>query len=162
MTSTVIIGGGLGGLATACRLAKAGHDVTVLEKNDTVGGRCNVFKKKGFTFDTGPTLLMMIDALHEFYNEMGTSLEKELPLIRIDPNYQIKFDDGKVLTYRTDRKAMCKELEEFEPGSSIRYEQYLRDACKDYNVAWKHFINRNYDGPKDLCRGMCPSTCSGR
>ncbi len=148
----VIIGAGLGGLATACRLAKAGHAVTVLEQDEKVGGRCNTFSKDGYTFDTGPSLLMMLDALKEFYTTMGTSLEKELDLIRMQPNYQIRFDDKTVLTLTSDLADMLAQLERFEQGSSKRFMEFLSQSKKDYRIAWKHFINRNYDGVLDMVK----------
>ena len=82
----IVIGAGLGGLATALRLQFAGFQVTVLEKLARPGGRSNVIEEQGFRVDTGPTLLLMKDTFEETYRAVGQDLQQRLKLIQLDPH----------------------------------------------------------------------------
>ena len=88
----VVIGAGVAGLAAACLMAKD-YDVTVLEKNPEPGGRVGRLRDGGFLWDTGPSWLLMPDAYKRFYQRMGTTMEAELDLIRLDPAYRV-FHEG--------------------------------------------------------------------
>ena len=93
----VVIGAGVGGLAAATRLQRAGFAVTVLEKNGQVGGRLDRREQQGYRWDTGPTLLLMSDVYREFFANAGRRIEDYLTLRRVDPNYRVRFGDGTVL-----------------------------------------------------------------
>ena len=84
--NVIVIGAGIGGLTAATHLAKAGLDVTVIEKNDQPGGRCDRISKDGHHFDTGPTLLVMPKLYESEYAALGTSMEEQLDLQRVRPN----------------------------------------------------------------------------
>jgi phytoene desaturase len=140
----IIIGAGLGGLATAIRLAAADYSVTVVEKNLTIGGRCNRLERDGFIFDTGPTLLLMRDVVEELFRSVGRRLEEYVDLIRVDPNYRIRFGDGSTLTISTDAEAMEQELERFSPGSSPGFRAYIQDAKYKYTISRQRFVERNF------------------
>lgn len=84
----VVIGGGIAGLASAALLGKAGMKVTLLEAREKVGGRAYIYEEKGFVFDMGPSWYLMPEAFDQFFRLMGTSAEKELKLIQLDPAYQ--------------------------------------------------------------------------
>src|SRR5947209_6707413 len=116
--SAVVIGAGLGGLATAIRLQHRGWKVTVLEKNETAGGRCSRISGNGFTFDSGPTLLLMPDVLHDLFLSVGRRLEDYLQLLRVCPNYRIQFGDGTTLEVSADQQHLGEQLEAIEPGAS--------------------------------------------
>src|SRR6476620_2760298 len=92
--TAVIIGAGLGGIATAARLARNGYDVTVLEKNAEPGGRCNQLTRDGHRFDTGATLFLMPEVFRQTYEALGERMEDHLDLRRIDPTYSVHFPDG--------------------------------------------------------------------
>jgi phytoene desaturase len=140
----VIIGGGIGGLATAVRLQHAGHRVLVLEKNDALGGRCNQIRVDGFSFDTGPTLLLMKDVVEELFRSAGRDANDYLHLRRMPVNYRITFADGSVLDATPDHEAMALQLECFEPGAGERYDGFLRSAGLNYRVARERFVERNF------------------
>ena len=145
MTRTVaVLGGGLGGLATAIRLQHAGWAVTVLEKNETLGGRCNVITADGFSFDTGPTLLLMRDVLDDLFRSVGRQLEDYLRLVRVQPNYRITFGDGTSLEISADRQRMAQALESIEPGSWRQFQRYIDDAGYKYKVSRDRFVERNF------------------
>ena len=89
MRRIAIIGGGFSGLSAACYLAKEGFDVTVYEKNSTLGGRSRVLEKDGFKFDMGPTFYWMPDIFENFFSDFGKSASDFYELIRLDPGYEI-------------------------------------------------------------------------
>lgn len=144
MTNAVVVGGGLGGLATAIRLAHRGCRVTVLEQNPRMGGRCNLLTRDGYTFDTGPTLLLMRDVLDELFGSVGESVEDSLNLIRLEPNYRIHFGDGSSLQVSGDIDATCADMERVCPGSSPGFKRYLMDAGYKYQVSRRRFVERNF------------------
>ncbi|MDL5154801.1 phytoene desaturase family protein [Actinomycetospora termitidis] len=92
MSRVVVVGAGLGGLATAARLAAAGHDVEVHEQADTAGGKLGVVERDGFTFDTGPSLLTLPGLLEELFAATGGPAD--LPVERVDPASEYRFADG--------------------------------------------------------------------
>jgi phytoene dehydrogenase-like protein len=94
MASALVIGAGIGGLATAARLAQHGYAVTVVEKNAAPGGRCSQFTRDGHRFDIGPTLFLMPEVFAETYAALGQRMEDHLDLRRIDPTYRVRFQDG--------------------------------------------------------------------
>ncbi|MBM3145595.1 MAG: FAD-dependent oxidoreductase, partial [Chloroflexi bacterium] len=118
--TALVIGAGIGGIATAIRLAQNGYQVTVIEKNQSAGGRCNIIEKDGHRFDTGPTLFLMPELYKQAFADLGERIEDHLDLIRIDPTYQIHFDDDTVLHLTSDLKAMQDQLEGIETGSSFK------------------------------------------
>jgi phytoene desaturase len=140
----IVIGAGIGGLATAVRLQHQGYQVTVLEKNGTPGGRCNVFAEAGYTFDTGPSILLMVDTLHELFRSVGRQLADYLDLMRLPFNYRIRFGDGSHLDFSSDEAAMCRQLDALEPGAGAQYRRFLADAGFKYRVSRRRFTDRNF------------------
>jgi phytoene desaturase len=140
----IVIGAGLGGLATAVRLAASGFDVTVLEKNVAIGGRCNIYQQAGYTFDTGPSILLMVDVLHELFRSAGRDMREYLDLIRLPFNYRIRFGDGEMLDVSNDALSMARQMEAMEPGAGRQYARYLQDAGYKYRVARTRFTDRNF------------------
>ncbi|OYR84686.1 phytoene dehydrogenase, partial [Halorubrum ezzemoulense] len=92
--SVVVIGGGFGGLSTACYLADAGADVTLLEKNEQLGGRASRLEVDGFRFDMGPSWYLMPDVFERFFGHFGRSPDEFYELERLDPHYRVFWKDG--------------------------------------------------------------------
>ena len=88
-----IIGSGFSGLAAAALLAKQGFNVTVLEKNNQVGGRARLWEKDGFTFDMGPSWYWMPDVFESYFAHFGKKPADYYDLIRLDPSYSVVFGD---------------------------------------------------------------------
>lgn len=151
-----VIGAGVGGLAAAARLAHQGLDVEVFERSDEPGGRAGRLGSKGFTFDLGPTLLLMPEVLKGTFEAVGRRAEDYLELVRCDPNYQVHFRDGSNLTFTTDLVKMGEELERFEPGSFEQYLAFLSMGRRQYQTSLDRFVGRNFDSvasffsPKNL------------
>src|SRR5512146_1284795 len=95
--SGLVIGAGIGGITAAIHLARAGLRITVLEKKARPGGRCSQRSRDGHHFDTGPTLFVMPLLYEAEFRALGTTLRERLDLKRIDPTYQLVFDDGSQL-----------------------------------------------------------------
>lgn len=149
--TAVIIGSGLGGLGSACLLAKAGWKVTVIEKNEQLGGRASQFKAKGFTFDMGPSWYLMPDVFEHFFTLLGEDVHKHLKLNKLAPSYRVWYKDTflKADIY-SDLKKDKQTIEQLETGASEKLEAYLRQAGYQYNVAKDRFMYKNYDSIRDF------------
>lgn len=140
----LVVGAGLGGIATAGRLARQGYAVTVVEKNASPGGRCDQFVRDGHRFDTGATLFLMPEVFAETYAALGERMEDHLDLRRIDPTYRVRFDDGFQLQLTSDMHAMEAQLEAREPGSFMALMRYLAEGYNNYHKSIRYFVGRNF------------------
>jgi phytoene desaturase len=129
-----IIGSGFSSLSASCYLAKAGYDVSIYEKNDTVGGRARQFIKDGFTFDIGPSWYWMPDIFEKFFNDFGKSTSDYYQLDKLSPAYKIFFSD-EVITIGDHMDKICEEFERIEKGSSIPLRKFIARAQEHYDIA---------------------------
>jgi phytoene desaturase len=156
MTSVLVIGAGIGGIATAARLAQQGFQVTVLEKCDQAGGRCGRLVREGHSFDTGSTLFLMPEIYTRTFTDLGERIEDYLDLRRVDPTYHIHFKDGTTLALTSDLIAMQAQLEAIESGSFGGFLRYLNEGCFHYKQSLPNVVERNfrslleYINPKNL------------
>ncbi len=156
----VVIGGGLGGLASACTLAARGHQVRLLETNTWLGGKAAVHQDQGFRFDMGPTIVTMPSVLRKIFAEAHRQLESELELVRIDPQWRSFFSDGSTLDLVPDGYEMEHRIEAFAPGSGsgIGYRKFLNLAARQAEVSQRVFFWRpigsmlDMFSPKDMIR----------
>ena len=111
MSRVVVVGAGLSGLSAACHLVADGHDVTVLERDATPGGRNGVFRSEGFTFDTGPTVLTMPELVGDALAAVGEVLSDWLDLAPVEPIYRTYYPDGSQLDVHADPHRMAAEIE---------------------------------------------------
>jgi len=137
-----VLGAGVSSLSAASFLAKNGYDVTVLEKNPTIGGRARQFKEQGFVFDMGPSWYWMPDVFERFYNEFGYTTSDFYELKRLDPSYRVYWPDKSY----TDVPASMKELEEWfeslEKGSAKNLRKFLIDAKYKYDVGINDLVHK--------------------
>ena len=143
----IIVGAGVGGLTTAIHLARNGFQVKIHEKNPEVGGRCSALKQDGHYFDLGATLLMMTDVYKQTWNSFGRELFDELDLIRMDPIYSIRFDDGLDLEFTSDLSHLQTQLEKLEKGSFSKMLEYLDASYRVYQLSMEHIIDRDFTHP---------------
>ena len=141
MSRIVIIGGGIGGLASAALLAREGHDVVLLERNADVGGRAGSWERDGFRFDTGPSWYLMPEVFDHFYRLLGTTAEAELELVQLDPGYRV-YAEGheKPVDVSADTAETLDAFDELEPGSAARVAKYLDRAREIYELAKERFL----------------------
>lgn len=147
-----IIGAGLGGIATAGYLARAGYDVAVYEQLSYLGGRAGVLKIKGFTFDIGPSWYLMPEVFEHYFNLMGTTTAEQLDLIRLDPSYKVFFSNGDPIVIRPDQSHNYTVFEAIEPGAGDRLRKYARQAGTTYDLALKHFLYTNFQSIGDVLK----------
>ena len=140
----IVIGAGLGGIASAARLRRAGHNVTVFEKGRRPGGRTAVIQKDGFRFDTGPTLFLMPEVFAETYAALGERMEDHLDLIRLDPTYRAHFHDGSSLDLSPSLARMREQLDVMEPGAFGAFLRFMEEGYHHYNLSLEKFVGRNF------------------
>ena len=137
--SVIVIGSGFAGLSAASFMAKEGWQVTVIEKNDTPGGRARQLKEKGFTFDMGPSFYWMTDVFEKYFTQFGKQVKDYYTLKRLDPSYRIYWNDS-----YTDVPSGIQELKKvfefIEPGSAAQLEKYLLEAAYKYEVGMNKLV----------------------
>lgn len=138
-----VIGAGLGGLAAAVRLRRRGYEVTLLERHPQPGGRCGSWEAGGFRFDTGPTLLLMVDYLRALFRDAGHPLERYLDLVQLEPNYRAVFADGSTLDVSSRINRMLEAVERIEPGAGPSFLRFLADTARLYRLGLDGFVDRN-------------------
>lgn len=138
----VIIGGGLGGLAAALRLAVAGWQVTVCEQSERMGGKMNVFDRDGYRFDTGPSLITMPHIFAELFESVGSSLEKHLELVKVTPLADYVFADGTRFTYSTYLPDWLETVKNLEPRDVDGFLNFMRLGAKLYTVSKETFLKQ--------------------
>ncbi len=125
MSSIIVIGSGFGGLATALRLRAAGHEVTLLEKLDKLGGRAYVFERDGFTFDAGPTVITAPWLIHELFTLYGKDSSSYLRIVPVEPFYRIYFHDGTFFEYNGDQAFIEENIRKFNPDDIPGYRVFM-------------------------------------
>jgi phytoene desaturase len=137
--SVIIIGAGFAGLSSAAFMAKAGWKVTVLEKNETAGGRARQLKEQGFTFDMGPSWYWMPDVFERFFQQFGKKVEDYYTLTRLDPSYRIYWEND-YCDLPADYNQLKNLFESIEKGSSIQLDKYLEEASYKYKIGIQNLV----------------------
>lgn len=148
----VIIGAGIGGLTTAALLARDGYDVQIYEAADQVGGRAGTFEADRFTFDTGPSWYLMPKVFDRTYKLLGTSVEKELELIKLSPAYKVFYEHAEPIVVTGDESVDAKTFELIEPGAGKALRRYINDGDKIYALSLKHFLYTNFTRLSDVLK----------
>ena len=149
----VVIGAGLGGLAAAAHLSRAGHTVTIVERESIPGGRAGMITEAGFRLDNGPTVLTMPNLLADAFAAAGADMADFVTIKPVDPMYRAVYADGSTLHVRHGREAMTDEIRQFanahEAEAFGRFCDWLEQL---YRVEMAHFIDANFDSVLDLVK----------
>jgi phytoene desaturase len=153
----VVVGAGLGGLSAACHLAGRGHEVVVLERAESAGGRVTAFDENGYRLDIGATVLTMTGILASTFEAAGADLSDHLDLVPVDPMYRATFPDSEEILVRHGREAMVEEIR-LTCGASeaAAFERFCSWLCSLYEVEMPGFIDRNFDGVLSMARPAAP------
>jgi phytoene desaturase len=141
LKKVVIIGSGFAGMSAACFMAKAGWDVTVLEKNSTPGGRARQLKIDGFTFDMGPSWYWMPDVFEHFFNCFGKKVSDYYQLERLNPSYKIYWQNEE-MDIPADYEELNQLFEKVEIGSGLQLDKFLAEAAYKYDVGINKLVHK--------------------
>lgn len=150
----VVVGGGVGGLATAIRLRALGHQVTVFERNDVVGGKLAAYVRDGYTFDVGPSLVTLPHVFDEVFRAAGTSLDEQVELVRLDPQFAYHWTDGTSLTVPDGDDDTAAAFDEFAAGSGEQWRAFDARGRRIWDVAERTFFAGPMSNPLALLKRM--------
>ena len=145
-----IIGSGFSSLAASCYLAKMGYDVTIFEKNTTIGGRARQLKKDGFTFDIGPTWYWMPDVFERFFSDFGKFPSDYYQLEKLNPAYSVYFGVDDYITIEDTLEKILIAFEKEEKGSSLKLQKFIDTAKSNYDIAIKDLVYNPGVSPLEL------------
>ncbi len=140
----VIIGAGVGGIATAAFLAQNGYAVEVYEKNANPGGRCGQIVQDGHRFDLGATILLMPSLYRKVFAALGLDLDKELETTSLEPVYKLFFSDGTDFEFSRHPGKMKAQLEAIEPGSYQKFNDYVAEGHRFFNLSINDLLGKNF------------------
>lgn len=148
----IVVGAGVGGLCAAIRLRAAGHDVHVFERNPSAGGKLAALVEGGYTFDLGPTLFTMPHLYDEVFRLAGTSLDDQVELIRLDPQFHHRWPNGSRLDLADGREQTVAAVDAFAPGSGPAWAAFDSHARQIWEIAERTFLAGPVTSPWSLAR----------
>ena len=140
-SSVIIVGSGFAGLSAASFMASAGWDVTVLEKNNSPGGRARQLNENGYTFDMGPSWYWMPEVFENYFEKFDRQVSDYYSLHRLDPSYRVYWDDG-FTDVPADYTAFKRMVNEFEPGAGEQLDKYLSEGAYKYEVGINKLVHK--------------------
>ncbi|WP_020469222.1 phytoene desaturase family protein [Zavarzinella formosa] len=147
--SVIIIGAGPGGLAAALLLAHAGVKVRIIERLPRPGGRCSAIEEQGFRFDLGPTFFLYPLVLERIFRLIGRNLASDIPMVRLDPQYRLKFGEGGDLRCTPDMRQMAAEIAKYAPADAANLSKYLAEN-RHKMASFKPVLEQAFLSWKDL------------
>ena len=144
--SAIVVGSGFGGIASALRLRALGYDVSIFEKLDQLGGRARVFKKSGYTFDAGPTVITAPFLFDELFNLFGKKRSDYVNFVKVEPWYRFYFSsDNSTFDYSSNLKKTENEISRFEPNDVNGYKKLLVFSKKIFDVGFTELSHTRFD-----------------
>lgn len=140
-----VIGAGLGGMSAAVMLANNNFDVTLFEKNDHLGGKLNVLKEKGFSFDLGPSIFTLPQFFRPVFKNGTKDLEDYVPLVRVEPQWRNFFEDGTHIDLYENMEKMKEELSSLGDDVFKEYEQFLKYSKIQYDIVNDGYFDKGLD-----------------
>ena len=153
-TDIAIIGAGIGGMSAAIMLARQGLRVTLIEKNQHLGGKLNLLETSGFKFDLGPSIFTLPQVFRPLFESGGRTLEHYVDLQRVDPQWRNFFEDGTVINLWERTDDMRTELARLPDGDTAfqDYEQFVRYSREQYDVVERGYLRHGFDYFSDFVR----------
>jgi phytoene desaturase len=148
----IVIGAGLGGLASAMRLGAKGWQVTVVDRLDRPGGRGSSITEQGHRFDLGPTIVTVPQTLRDLWAACGRDFDAEVDLRPLDPFYEIRFQDGARFTMRPGVPAMREEVARLSPSDLPGFDRFLNEARTRYDFGFQDLGRRPMHRLVDLIK----------
>ncbi|MCS6873245.1 MAG: phytoene desaturase [Pyrinomonadaceae bacterium] len=147
----VVIGSGFGGLSAAIRLQAKGHQVIILEKRDKPGGRAYVYEINGFKFDAGPTIITAPWLIDELFQLAQKKTEDYVRLVKLDPFYNIRFEDGTIFHYNDDKENLIEQIRKFNSKDVEGYKKFASSLDEIYRVGFE-LIDKPFSTWFDMLR----------
>ncbi|WP_109506029.1 phytoene desaturase family protein [Nocardioides speluncae] len=161
MARVVVVGGGYGGLATAARLAKLGHEVTLVERNPQLGGALSFVEQDGFRWDAGPTTTMLPAAVRDLFRKTGRPLDKEIELVWQEVLREHRFEDGSsVALPGGTRAAQLEAVDELGAGLGQEWIDYVAGYADDWELLRRDYLERPWD--RDVAPKATTALLTGR
>ena len=145
--NSIVIGSGFGGIASALRLRAKNHNVTLIEKHNDLGGRARVFKKNGFIFDAGPTVITAPYLINELFQLFNKNSENYIKLKPLDVWYRFVFEDGSQFDYSGDESKMKDQIEKINKEDYIGYERLVSFTKKIFEKGFTELSDVPFDKP---------------
>ena len=140
----VVIGSGFGGIAAALRMKSKGHDVTLIEKQNDLGGRARVFKKKGYTYDAGPTVITAPHLIYELFDLFKKNYKDYIKIVPLKIWYQFIFDDLSKLNYGEDLQELLGEIEQINSEDKKGFEKLLIQSEKIFSIGFLKLADKPF------------------
>jgi phytoene desaturase len=148
----VVVGGGLAGLAASVELAQRGASVTLIEANAHLGGKMNVHEEAGYRFDMGPTILTLPEVLCGILRRAGREVKDYIDLIRLDPQWRCRFEDGVCFDLRDGLDDSVNEFNQLEPGAGDSFRKLIDYSRRMNRLSRKVFFYKDVGGVRDVIR----------
>lgn len=147
MARVVVVGGGIAGTASAARLAKLGHQVSLVEARDRLGGALGFLEQDGFRWDTGPTATALPAVVRDLFRKSGRPLERELELVPVEPMREHRFDDGTVLPLPSGSRSAQREAVDAALGNGAgrAWVDHVHSFADAWDVLRRHYLERPWD-----------------
>ena len=150
--NSVVIGSGFGGIAAALRLKAKNHNVTLIEKQKDLGGRARVFKRNGFTFDGGPTVITAPHLIHELFQLFNKEPKDYIDLKPLDTWYRFVFEDGSKFDYSGNEEQMKAQIKEMNPEDVIGYDKLVNFTKKIFDKGFTELSAVPFNNPSFMVK----------
>ena len=152
--NSIVIGSGFGGIAAALRLKAKGHKVTLIEKHPDLGGRARVFKKNGFTFDAGPTVITAPYLINELFELFNKRPQDYIELKPLEVWYRFVFEDGSNFDYSGNENEMKLQISKIQEEDVKGYEELVKFTKKIFEVGFLELADIPFDNPTTMLKQL--------
>ena len=138
----IVVGGGIGGLCSGIYLSNKGFQVTIVEKNETLGGKINIINDKDFKFDLTASIVMTPKIYTDVFTDVDKNYKNYFTIMPLSPIYRVFYYDKTYCDFYSENNKMINELEKVFPGSSVEFIEFLSKSYKKYYLSKKKFLDR--------------------